>query len=170
MAKINIQNKKIVVVAVTTVLIIVILALVVMKMMLTNLGENVDTPVSVDEVRSRASEYAENGDIDKAMAVYDQQIKQEDNSEHKTKLLVDKAHFAASHGKYDEAVAAGSQAIEIGSDLSAALALAKAYEAKGDKEQAIKYYQILADASGEGGEARGRDGNRWQLKLEELNS
>ena len=97
MAKINIQNKKIVVVAVTTVLIIVILALVVMKMMLTNLGENVDTPVSVDEVRSRASEYAENGDIDKAMAVYDQQIKQEDNSEHKTKLLVDKAHFAASH-------------------------------------------------------------------------
>lgn len=169
MPKLPIKNKKVVFIAVGSLLIVFVLALVIIKM-IPSTGEDTAAPLSVDEVRVRASEYAEKGDVSKGIEIYDQQIKEQNDKDAKTKLLIDKAHFATNYGKYDEAIAAGNQAAEGGSDLSAALVLAKTYEAKGDKEQAIKYYQMLADEAVEGGEASGRDGNRWQLKVEELRS
>ena len=125
---------------------------------------------STDDIRSQAAGYAEAGDVDKGIGVYDQRIKDEGNSDKKLELLLDKARFATSYKRYDEATIAGDQAAKIDSGLSSAIVLAEAYEAKGDKEQAIKFYQMLADAGLKDGVATGRDGDRWQLKIKELRS
>lgn len=120
----------------------------------------------IEDVRISAQKYAEDNDVDGGLAYYNQQIEAREDGKEKSELFLSKADFALSNERHGEALDAARSADELHSDLSTTLSLAKIYEAQGNKEEALKYYQKMLDNLG----VQGRDGDRWQQKVEELRS
>jgi len=130
--------------------------------------ENKEEPAALiptGDVQIFAAEYARSGDVNRGMRLYNEQIALRTKNEDKLELLLGKANFSIDNKRYQDAVDAGQQADKLDTSLSATLALARAYEAQGDKKQAVKYYQRLLDKDGSGA---GRDGDSWQHKIREL--
>lgn len=105
-----------------------------------------DVMLSVNEARSKALRIIADGDIDRGMKYYDEQISLMDNKEDKQQLLMMKAKSAQRMERYDISVDAAQRADDIGSSNMTIRALADAYAARGDKEQAIDYYKKLLAA------------------------
>lgn len=120
--------------------------------------------LSTEEVQSRATGYAQAGDVDKGLVFYDEQIELVRTDDKKRDLLVKKARLAYHQERYSEALDAAKQAEEISTDEGLMLILAQTYEAMGSKKEASKYYQKLLD---EGDESH-LDRGFWQEKIKEL--
>lgn len=114
-----------------------------------NLNTNTTDPndrtkvMPIKEVRSTALQYTYDGDTDKGLEVYDKQIAAQKNENDKYDLLLSKSRLATFRGRYDEAIEAANQANSIKGDKDGISfqMIAEAYEASGDKEQAITYYK-----------------------------
>lgn len=78
-------------------------------------------------------------------------------------MLLYKANFAQQSKRFDEALEVAEQADEITSDAASSQAIAKAYDAKGDKERALFYYKKALELSPKEGM-----GARYNPVLEEL--
>lgn len=104
-----------------------------------------DTPpeVSLNTVGSQAAAYVAEDDFEGAFEHYDKQIEAAQDNRQKKSLLVKKSLLARDIGEYDVAIASAKQADEIDSDTQTMRALADAYAANGDKEQALTYYRKL---------------------------
>lgn len=165
LAKIKLTRKKIAAGGALGLLVIIAAGLGVWMLVTANERQVRTALIPIGDVQIFAAEYADSGDVDKALRLYNEQIEARTDNKEKLTLLLDKADFAVSNKRYDDAIDAGKQADKLGAGLSATLTLAKAYEAKGDKAQAVKYYRILLEKQGTAG---GRDGDRWQKKIDEL--
>lgn len=111
---------------------------------------NKEEPIAltpIEDVQAAALEYASSDDIDGGLAFYDDEIKKRDDDGEKKRLLLYKSSFARQAGRSEEALAATKQADEISPDAATAEALAKAYDASGDLEQALIYYKRALELS-----------------------
>lgn len=107
-----------------------------------------DTAGEVDrtaEVSSVAGNYISEGDIDKGMQHYDEQIQAIDDTNDKQELLVMKARSAMRIEKYSLAVEAAKQADDMGSNHLTKRTLADAYVASGEKDKALILYKQLLE-------------------------
>ncbi len=158
------KNRKIVFITAGSLLVVVALALVIIKM----IPSGGDEPLpSVEDAQNGAFSFTENNDIDGGLKYYDEQIEARENTDEKKALLLHKSSFAQSAGRFDEALKAAQQAGAIAPNAGTAEAIARAYEAQGDKEQALIYYKKLLELSPKDGL-----GSRyipvWEEKIREL--
>lgn len=82
-----------------------------------------------------------NGKIADAKSAYDDAISKAETPEQKSMILLSESTMYFNDGKYDEALALAEEAESIIENYSATDAIARIYEIKGDKQNAIKYYQ-----------------------------
>lgn len=101
----------------------------------------------IEEVATTALNYSEQQDIAGGLAYYDSQINGRKNEDEKYQLLLYKSSFALDAKKYDEAINAAKSADAIKNSPGAAVALARAYQGKGEKQQAITYYKKALELS-----------------------
>lgn len=162
-AKLTVKQKKKMVVALVGAVVLLAGLFTVVK-----LGFSWDTKevevLSTEEVQSRATEYAQTGDVDKGLQFYDEQINLVEADDKKRDLLIKKARLAYHQERHSEALDAARQAERLGSDEGLILILAQTYEAMGRNEESSKYYQKLIDESEESHLDRGF----WQEKIKEL--
>jgi tetratricopeptide (TPR) repeat protein len=131
-------------------------------------GGGMQSPiVPVDDVPVAALGYARSGDVDSGLAYYDSQIDQRKDATEKWQLLLYKSSFSLTSKRYEEAIDAAKQADAIKSDLSTAVALARAYEGSGDRRQAFSYYKKALDLSPKDG-LGSRSNYIWEQKIKEL--
>lgn len=111
---------------------------------------------------------ADDGDINGALRQYDEAIKTHDDDKTQTRtLLVHKASLAMQSQRYEDAITAAKHAEEIEpSDVTNKI-LATAYEATGQTENSITYYQKLIDQTDEDSPDI-RYVGIWQEKVKEL--
>lgn len=109
----------------------------------TKTEEDVPLELSINSTGSQAASFVADGETEKAMAHYDEQIKLAGNDRERKSLLVKKSIIALDVGQYDVAIASAKQADEIESDTQTMRALADAYAANGNKEEALVYYRKL---------------------------
>ena len=102
----------------------------------------------VGRTQVEATDHLNNDDVDGGLALYDSQIKIQNGDNEKKALLVFKSNFAVLAGRYDEAITIAKQADDMGSDATTLKAVAEAYEANGDKNQAVEYYKKLLEVRG----------------------
>jgi tetratricopeptide (TPR) repeat protein len=165
MPKLPINNKKIVLIAAGSLLVILVLALVIIKMIPSNGNE--DELPSLETTQDKAQSYIDSGDIDGGLKFYDEQIEARKDENEKKILLVYKANFAQSAGRFNEALEIAQQADAVAADISTSRALAQAYEAQGNKEQALIYYKKLLELSPKEGMGA-RYNPIWEEKIQEL--
>lgn len=126
-------------------------------------------PMSANEVRASSLDYVDDNDAEGGFKYYDSQIDQARDDDDKKQLLLHRAEFARRLNKPDEAIDAAKQADDISPDTATAQALAMAYEAKGDKEQAVAHYERVIDLLS-GDEMESSYILMWEKKIEELQS
>lgn len=148
MAKIKLTatQKKLSIGFAAVVLLIALGMVVWMKLIPTNdsdTEEDVPAEISLNRIGSQAASYIASGEVEKAFAYYDEQIERTQDNREKKSLLIKKAITATDMELYDEAIASAKQADEIESDTATMRALADAYAANGDKEEALTYYKKL---------------------------
>lgn len=124
-------------------------------------------PISPEEVHASSLEYVSKGDASGGLEYYDEQIDNAQNSGEKRQLLIYKADFAQRVNRPDDAIAAVRQADDISSGSDTVQALAMAYEASGNKEQAIIYYRKIIDMSPDD-DMEASYISLWEKKIEEL--
>lgn len=125
--------------------------------------------VPVNDVQAAAMGYARGGDAESGLAYFDSQIEPRKNTTEKWLLLLYKSNFALGVRRYSEAVDAAKMADAIKSDLSTTVALARAYEGSGNKQQALTYYKRALKASPKEGPSS-RKNYIWEQKIAELQS
>lgn len=99
---------------------------------------------------SNAQVLASNGKVDAAKMAYDTAIKNTNDNSQKSILFSQKATLLFNKRLYDEALVAALQAESAQKDAAIESFIAQIYEKKGDKQQAIVYYQkaiLLVDSS-----------------------
>lgn len=105
-----------------------------------------DEPVmSLADIQSEVSHFSAKGDTDGALRFYDTQIIAHTAKADKASIYIAKSEFCLSIGKQDEAIEAVKRADQLASTNKTLVALAQAYEMKGDKKQALFYYKKVRD-------------------------
>lgn len=99
------------------------------------------------KIQIEAMDFFEKGDFDGGFGHYDANIDALQDSKQKKALLGFKSGFAIMVGRFDEAIVFAKQADSLGSDAVTVRALADAYRARGDKKQALVYYEKLRDTT-----------------------
>ena len=135
-----------------------------------DIAERVATQAVIDSAQGEARQYADNGNMEGALRVYTEKLEASKSNKEKLELLLSKANFLLRRGLYQEAIDVANLAKEYDSEMRTTVILAKAHEAKGDKQEALEYYQALLDAQIEAGNTDGRNSERWKYKVEELSS
>lgn len=102
-----------------------------------------------------SNDYLKEGNTDKGLEYYDEQITLRRSNSEKKKLLALKSGFAVKAGKFDVGVDSAKKANDLGSDAVTTRALAEAYEAAGDKQKAVVYYKELLELQEEESKKRG---------------
>lgn len=153
MAKINIIAKQKKAIGVVLVAMIIMVGFLVLGRMVFRDGEDggADTQLTIEDVQVRAAEYFGGGDIDGGLSYYDEQIKMAEKNDEKRVLLTHKSSLALMGGQHQVAIDSARQADEIGSTDKTVKALAEAYMASGNKEQALVYYRKLLAISPDNG-------------------
>lgn len=93
-------------------------------------------------VRERAGLAVADGSYADGQAVFDIAMDNAENQSERTVLLIQKTSLALNNASYDDAITYASEAEDIGQSKTTARLLAQAYEAKGDRAMAHKYYQL----------------------------
>ena len=123
--------------------------------------------VAVDDVFATAKGFSDKGDTQGGLAYYDEQIDDHKNSNEKQQLLLYKSEFALDANEYQQAINAAKEADSISSTANTTSTLARAYEAKGDKQNAITYYKKAIELTPKNSMAV-RYAGLWHEKIEEL--
>lgn len=117
--------------------------------------DGVDEQPTMNDLSYTARKIASEGSFDEALEYYDKQAEKAEVSEDKITILIKKSRFALGEGKTAEAVKAAKQAYDSSESDRTMRALADAYAADGNKEQALIYYKKLLESStpeeGDGG-------------------
>ncbi len=92
-----------------------------------------------------AAAQANGGDTVGAVAAYDKAISDTTDSAQKRTLLLGKASVYYNEGNYDQALLFAQQAESIGNSADVAEFFGSIYDAKGDSQKAIEYYQKAID-------------------------
>lgn len=121
----------------------------------------------VDSVLANAMNYTDDGDIKGGLAFYDSQIKSRKDVNERQQLLRYKSSFALKAGEYQQAIDAAKQAEVVKVTVGTTIALAKAYEDKGDKQQAVQYYRKAIELSPKD-DLGSRYNVEWEQKIKEL--
>lgn len=176
MAKIKLTTKQKKICLSIILLVVIIVGCLVAFMKLTpdeSKEDDTQSPVvseTIERVQAEAAEYTESGDTEGGLLYYDDQVAGAESSTEKQILLVYKAYFAFDAGNYDAAIDAAKQADAISSTPTTMTVLAKSYELKGDKEQALIYYKKLnaIKQPDDGGMTRDQPNQSWEDKIREL--
>lgn len=128
------------------------------------------TSISADDIKSLSLDYVDSGDVDGGLKFFDDNLeKHKDNNEERRKLLLHKADFAQKMGRADVALETAKKADQIDSDIATTQALAKAYEAVGNKQEAVVYYKKMIDIVIESGDEMASSYVIfWEDKIREL--
>lgn len=110
-------------------------------------SSGVDDQPTMNDLNYNAAKLAEEGNFDEALNYYDKQVEGATSVEDKVTVLIKKSRFALGKGKNTEAVQAAKQAYDLEKNERTTRALADAYVAEGNKEQALIYYRNLLDSS-----------------------
>ena len=97
---------------------------------------------AINQTANEAQKLSSEGNVIESLTLLDKTIKVTDNLESKGFLLLVKANVYFNNGSYDEALAVAleSEAIEKNDNIETYIA--QIYMKKGDKQNAIKYYQL----------------------------
>ena len=125
---------------------------------------------TIERVQAEAAKYTESDDTEGGLLYYDDQVAAVKSTMEKQILLVYKAYFALDAGNYDAAIDAAKQADALSSTPTTMTVLAKSYELKGDKEQALIYYKRLnaIKQPDDSGVVRDQFNQPWEDKIREL--
>jgi tetratricopeptide (TPR) repeat protein len=99
------------------------------------------TTDQIQQIVSDADAKANSGDISGAKTAYDNAIKQTSDAAQKSYLLIGDASLYYDEGNYDQALVLAKQAESYKLDENVASMMAEMYKMKGDKQNAIIYYQ-----------------------------
>jgi len=94
-----------------------------------------------DQTISDAQTMANNGDTSGASAAYDNAVKATNDTYQKSVLTLEKAVIYLNEKNYEQALVIAKQAESINSNFEVAKIIAQIYDEKGDKQNAITYYQ-----------------------------
>lgn len=108
------------------------------------------------------------GDINDAVAVYDEAIKSVDDAYSKSIMLLDKATFYLNDKNYDSALSIAKEAEVINSNKAVAQFVAQVYEEMGDKKNAIEYYRKAIALVDDTDPLSSDDIEYYQNKIKEL--
>lgn len=108
---------------------------------------DIDEQPTINDISYNATKISKEGSFNEALTYYDKQVESTGSNEEKITVLIKKSRFALGEGKNTEAVEAAKQAYDIEESDRTTRALADAYAAKGDKDQAITYYKKLLETS-----------------------
>lgn len=95
----------------------------------------------IAKTNSDAEALADNGKIDEAAVVYDNEAKNTDDAYKKSILTAHKALLYFNYKQYDEALTIAKEAESIDVNITTVSILGNIYEAKGDKQKAIEYFK-----------------------------
>lgn len=107
--------------------------------------ENTSTDETVRGATDLADRTAAGGKYDQAQAIIDAEIRKDGDVKLDVDLYIQKAVIALNAKKYDDALAAALKAEGLAASYQTASLVAQIAEQKGDKAQAITYYQYLLD-------------------------
>lgn len=141
--RIKLTLKSLIVGVVFAILIIAAAGLAWMKFGSFGVDPDMSSMASVQDIDKKVARYLEAGDTKSALNYYDEQIRLRHNGEEKQSLLVMKARLAQEMGQNEIAINAAKQADDIGSTDATIRALADAYKANGNNEQALALYKKL---------------------------
>lgn len=110
------------------------------------------------------------GDTAGALALYDKAIQETSDKNERQSLLITKASLAMDAKQYDQALSTIAEADKLGSNATTLGYTARIYEAKGDKADALVYYQkavtLLQSQTGQKRSSVALDA--YQAKIKEL--
>ncbi len=109
------------------------------------------------------------GNVNDALAVYDKAISESDDQDLRLSLMFSKAVSLFNNNDYDRALEIANQIVDINQSHGYSDFIGQIYEEKGDKNNAIKYYQeaiSLVDSSSPTAEADIYD---YNFKINKLN-
>ncbi len=111
-------------------------------------GQQSDTPQivtrttdQIQQIISDADAQLNSGNASGAKSAYEQAIGQTSDTAQKSSLLISNAALYYEEGNYDQALALAKQAETYKLDENVASMTAEIYKMKGDKQNAIIYYQ-----------------------------
>ncbi|MEI7918539.1 MAG: tetratricopeptide repeat protein [Candidatus Saccharibacteria bacterium] len=99
------------------------------------------TTDQIGQIVTDANALADNGDVTGAKKAYDTAVAQTTDPAQKQTLLAGDAAVYYNDGDYDKALALAKQSEAISLDSGLASFIAEIYRNKGDKQNAISYYQ-----------------------------
>jgi len=109
------------------------------------------------------------GDIKGAELIYDNAIRAAGtDSDLKYRLLMNKATLYFNNGDYQKALVTARQAEVVIKNSNVEQFLAQIYEAMGDKQNAIKYYDLAISLLDKSSPMADSDKNYYQSKISEL--
>lgn len=99
------------------------------------------TTDQIQQITVAADAKANSGDVSGGQAAYDAAVQQTSNPDQKSYLLIGEASLYYDAGNYDQALVLAKQAESYKLDENVASMMAEMYKMKGDKQNAIIYYQ-----------------------------
>lgn len=99
------------------------------------------TTDQIQQITDEADAKANSGDVGGAQAAYKNAIDETNDSAQKSYLLMGNASLYYNDGNYDQALVLAKQAESYKLDENVASMTAEIYKMKGDKQNAILYYQ-----------------------------
>lgn len=135
-------------------------------------GQEETQKTTVDDTQSildKANTLEQSGDTAAAQKVYDDAIANSGNAAQKSYFTLSKATPLMNEGKFDEAIAIGKEAEKIDANVSVMRFLANVYDAAGDKQNAIIYYQKAIDMTDDSDPMGESNKQHYQQAIERLN-
>ena len=126
------------------------------------------TSEQLGQVAIDANTLVEIGDTSGAKTTYEKAIKQTSGATQKVVLLIGDASIYFDEGNYDKALTIAKQAESIKLDENVAAFIAGIYRVKGDKQNAITYYQTAISMANKADSASDRS-SYYQNEIDILN-
>ncbi|PLS80875.1 hypothetical protein CYG49_03880 [Candidatus Saccharibacteria bacterium] len=123
----------------------------------------------VSDITAQADKKVAEGDVDGALNVLDQSIKQEGNKEVKNGLLMQKSAVAINNDRGQTALDAALEANKIESTYSSTSLVAQIYDQQGNGAKAIEYYKKALEQLDENADpGAGTDRAYFQRRIQAL--